>query len=81
MQCNLCGFGKSLSEEEFSKQHGEGICCDKCQYCREGVMHAPGVCANIVKGRGDRLPQAVREFLDYHDAWLTERAFYDPQTS
>lgn len=34
-----------------------------CDYCREGLMHAPDICISVRRNPGKEYPQAVREFV------------------
>ena len=67
-RCIHCGgsTGETTTEanENYTKEHGVGVCCSPCRYCNEGVKHAPHVCTNVRKGRP--YPPFVADFIAYH---------------
>ena len=64
-RCVHCGSvtGHDISEaqQEAATSHGPGKCVSDCQYCEEGVPHAPHVCSNLQPDKP--YPTWVRQFM------------------
>lgn len=74
-RCIYCGafshaeeWGKHPElEKEFTENHGPGLCCSPCQYCREGIPHSVAICS------GDKMDSPfVREFHQYDTITLSQ---------